>query len=421
MISGSDAPAQYVRLAFMIDRLFPGYIDAYCGPPELRSEALSGEKPSLEVLRESASSLRQSIVEDNTLTPDRRAFLKEELRAMCTTIEILAGNGLSIVDEVELLYGLKAEWVDESVFEGAHSTLEEVLPGPEPLRERVQAFRDRSRVPVEVAASVISWVADTIRTRTRSVFGLPTHEDCEISFVADRPWRAYNWYLGKGKSRIEFNRDAPFEMWDIPIAVAHEMYLGHHTERTVKEYRLYVEEKRLEHCIALNNTPSALISEGIATNALEVIASRDEIEAMLVECYERAGLQKSDGERAVAFAEAYRQLERVVDNQALLLYGRHASDDEVVGYGVRYALTTHEDERLALRFLKDPLSRSYTYNYTLGGDLVAAFLDRAEDRRQAFWRLLSEPLTPTRLRSELSACAGRYLEADILSRIGRGG
>lgn len=118
MISGSDAPAQYVRLAFMIDRLFPGYIDAYCGPPELRSEALSGEKPSLEVLRESASSLRQSIVEDNTLTPDRRAFLKEELRAMCTTIEILAGNGLSIVDEVELLYGLKAEWVDESVFEG---------------------------------------------------------------------------------------------------------------------------------------------------------------------------------------------------------------------------------------------------------------------------------------------------------------
>lgn len=414
-MQGSDAPAQYVRLAFLIDRLFPGYIDAYYGPPELKEEALSGEKPSLEVLRELASSLRQSIMDNDYLAPDRRAFLEEESRAMSATVEILAGNGPSIVDEVELLYGVKATWVDESVFEEAHSALDHVLPGPGPLRERVQAFRDRSRVTVDVAAPVISSVVDDIRSRTHRLFDLPTHENCEISFVTDKPWRAYNWYLGKGRSHIEFNRDAPLEMWDIPITAAHEMYPGHHIERTVKEYKLYIEDDRVEHSIALNNTPSALISEGIATNALEAIASKAEIAAMLIECYERAGLPKSDAERAVAFAEAHRQLERVADNQVLLLYGRHASDDEVVEYGVHYALTTHEDEQRTIRFIKDPLSRSYTFNYTLGRDLVAAFLDRADDRKQAFWRLLSEPLTPMRLRSVLNASAGRCSEIDVES------
>ncbi len=69
----------------------------------------------------------------------------------------------------------------------------------------------------------------------------------------------------------------------------------------------------------------------------------------------------------------------------------------MIAYGMRYSLTTEEDENRSLRFLKEPLSRSYTYNYTLGGRLVAAYLDRAKDRRKAFLRLLSEPLTPSRI------------------------
>ena len=100
----------------------------------------------------------------------------------------------------------------------------------------------------------------------------------------------------------------------------------------------------------------------------------------------------------MAFVEAYRQLERVMDNQVLLLNREHASDEEIANYGIRYSLTTKEDEARALRFYKDPLSRSYTYNYTLGSELVAAYLDRAADRRAAFQRLLSEPFTPAQIR-----------------------
>jgi hypothetical protein len=288
-------------------------------------------------------------------------------------------------------------WVDERIFEQAHDVLNEILPGSEPLAERVQGFRERSRVPVDVAATIIRQWLEDFRSRTLGLFDLPSDENCEISIVSDKPWRAYNWYLGGGRSRIEFNQDAPLEVWDIPTTVAHEAYPGHHTERVLKENKLYLGDGRLEHSIALSNTPSALVSEGIATNALLAVVSEAEISAILKDCYERAGLLKSDAVRAGAFVKAYRQLNSVTDNQVLLLFRDHASQAEVIDYGMRYSFTTQEDEVRLLRFLDDPLSRSYTYNYTLGRQLIAAFLDRSEGRQHAFQRLLSEPVTPSQI------------------------
>jgi hypothetical protein len=87
-------------------------------------------------------------------------------------------------------------------------------------------------------------------------------------------------------------------------------------------------------------------------------------------------------------------LGKVFDNQALLFCRDGVSEDEVIAYGLRHSLNDEAWERHRVQNLKDPLSRSYGYNYTLGRDLVAAFLDASPDRTQAFARLLSEPLTP---------------------------
>lgn len=397
-MSGPNAPTEYIQLAFMIDRHFPGYVDAYYGPPELQAQDTTDDSPSLEPLAEAAVSLGHSIATDPDLTPERRTFLEAEWRAMHTTIQILKGNTPNIVDEVRLLYDVTPDWVNERLFEDAHHTLNEILPGSESLAKRVQAFRERSRVPIAAAASIISPLIEDFRGRARHLFGLPSDETCEISFVTGVLWRAYNWYLGKGKSRIEFNQDLPLEMWDIPTTVAHEAYPGHHTERVIKENKLYLGEGCLENSIALSNTPSALISEGIAANALLAVASEAEISALFVDCYERAGLPRRDALCAPAFMVAYRQLESVVDNQVLLLYRDQSPEQEVMAYGIRYGLTNEEDEAHTLRFIQDPLSRSYTYNYTLGRQLIAAYLDQVTDKKRAFQRLLSEPVTPTQIR-----------------------
>lgn len=400
-MSGLDAPSAYIQLAFMIERHFPGYVDSYFGPPELKAQSLDGDEPSFSALEDLAAFIGHSLSADPNLPPDRRTFLEAELRAMRTTIQILAGNVPNIVDEVRQLYGVTPEWVDESTFKAAHTALSGVLPGAGPLSVRVQAFRERSQVSGEVAVPIIRQVLEDFRGRAQRLFDLPSDESCEIALVKDQPWRAYNWFLGNRKSRIEFNLDHRLEVRDIPNTVAHEAYPGHHTELVIKEDRLYHGGGRLEHAIHLNNTPSSLISEGIAKNALGIIASQAEIASLLIDIYARVSLPKSDAERAPDFSEAYRRLERVTDNQVLMLYRDHAPEDEVIDYGMRYSLTTKDDEVRFLRFLKDPLSRSYTYNYTLGSDLIARFLGRAPDRLQAYRRLLSEPITPAQIRSSL--------------------
>ncbi len=113
-----------------------------------------------------------------------------------------------------------------------------------------------------------------------------------------------------------------------------------------------------------------------------VIASESELADIWIDCYDRAGLSRSDAVRAKDFFEANRRLESVTDNQVLLLYRDHLREEEFIAYGMRYSLTTREDEERFLRFLSDPLSRSFTYNYTLGGNsLLHSWIEQQMDER----------------------------------------
>jgi hypothetical protein len=191
-MSGSKAPTEYIQLAFMLERHFPGYVDAYYGPPELKTRATTGNAPSFAELEDHAAAFGQSIATDPDISSDRRTFLEEELGAMRTTIQILEGNVPNIVDEVRLLYGVTPEWIDERAFDMAHNALNEILPGSKPLSERVQDFRERSHIPVEAAMPIIHQLVGEFRSRTQRLFGLSLEERCEFSTVSDKPWRAYN-------------------------------------------------------------------------------------------------------------------------------------------------------------------------------------------------------------------------------------
>ena len=212
--------------------------------------------------------------------------------------------------------------------------------------------------------------------------------------MSDQPWLAYNWYLGTSRSRIEFNTDHPIYIHQLPEIIAHESYPGHHTEHAIKEDKLYRREGRLEYSILLLNTPSALVSEGIAQNALPVIADPEEIITLYRDLLRAAGLPVEEARRMHDLTVAARPLDKVSDNQCLLFYGEGSSEEEVVAYGMHHDLSTEEDQRRFMRFLKDPLSRSYGFNYTIGRDIVAAYLSASTSKLQAFTRLLQEPMTP---------------------------
>lgn len=396
--------ATFVRLGLSMGRHFPGYVDSYYGPEEIAHAVEAEGRVSLAELDALAHRLATDAAADPSLPPPRREYLQGEIAAMQTTLRILQGETLDIVDEVRRLYGIAPVWTDETEFTETHRALAAILPGSDPLSERVPAFRERLRITAQTAAPIIGRLGAEFRERSRARFDLPPEEDCTFSFVRDQPWTAYNWYDGASKSRIEFDEDHPIYLHQLPEIVAHEAYPGHHTEHVVKEVRLYRGQGRLEHAVILNNMPSSLISEGIAENALSVITEADELIACYGDVLDAAGLPREEAARVHEFVLATRPLARVADNQLLLLHGEGASDEEVVAYGVRYALSTEGNQRRLLRFHKDPLWRSYGFNYSLGRDIVEAYLSASSDRLGAFARLLQEPMTPGQL---LAATADR--------------
>jgi len=393
----------FVELALSIDQHFPGYVDAYYGPQEIAREIEQRGKVPLQELARFASDLVDSISQDSSLSEARKEFLKGEVVAMQTTLRILQGEAPGFIEEVQSLYGLTPSWTDETIFEETHKKLNELLPGNDPLTDKLQTFKEQLTISVETAVPIIKRLADDLQARTRQRLILPEDESCKYEFVNDQPWGAYNWYLGNYKSRIEINLDNPIRVYTLPHFIAHEAYPGHHTEHSVKEQKYYRELGLLEYCVLPSNTPAAVISEGIGECALELIFSPEELVDIYQHILEETDLSKFSGQLIYEFVQIVsRPLRKVGDNKLLLLHDKGASDDEVIAYGRKYGLSTEKEAKHGLQFAKDPLWRSYGFNYSLGYELISKLLSSTENKDQMFTRLLQESLTPAQVQRMVS-------------------
>ncbi|HET6845864.1 MAG TPA: hypothetical protein VFH29_03465, partial [Anaerolineales bacterium] len=362
---------EYVRLALDIDQHLPGYIDAYFGPPEWKDEAARAGKRPLVDLAHRAEILAGEVAADDNLDPQRKDFLSLHVRAMQTSLRLLGGEKLSLADEVENIYDIRPQWIDESVFLERQRLLDDLLPRGGTLIERT-AMRKRSvEIAVEKAKELLPILEARLRQATRQRFPLPAEESVEFRFVSGKPWQGYNWYLGNCRSRIELNTDLPMQLPRLVQLVAHECYPGHHTELCIKDTRLHHEKGELEHSLALLNSPTCAISEGIATSAFSVILSEQEQHDWYVqEIFPRAGLTAELGERETAINAALFPLGAAAGNAAFMLHDRGATDDEVLSYLRQYGLLTEAEARKRLEFIRDPLDRSYVFTYDMGRQLL---------------------------------------------------
>lgn len=386
----------YLTLALNLDRHFEGFVDAYFGPPELKAEIHKGEPRSLDALGDDARQL-QAAIEASDYDPQRKDFFTRQTRATAAVIRNLSGDRLDFVEEVELYFDITPEMVDEAVLEAAHAEIDRVLPGEDPLLERVQAWEKGLELERDRIWAVFDRAFEEARRRTLEFFDLPPGEAVSLELVEDQPWSAYNWYLGEYRSGIELNTDLPVTPYGSLGVVAHEAYPGHHTEHAIKEHLLYRGEGRAEHAIHVL-APEAVLSEGIAVNALGVIFSDAELAEFLGdELCPLAGLPNVDTDRLVGVARALEPLRAVVSNAALLLHRDGRPSDEVQAYIERYYLGSPKQVARAMRFIQIPLWRSYAFNYSIGKELLAPLLE-GPDAVANFRRLLSEPFTPTQVR-----------------------
>ena len=393
-----DFGEQFVRLALAIDEHRPGYVDAYFGPDEWKAQVQRDGKRPLSSLADQINQLAKDVSQDKELDSQRKDYLIRHLTAMQMSLRLLSGEKVSLADEAEALYDVRPHWQDERNFEEAHKLFNEALPSGGTLRERMLAWKQSLEIPVEKAKELLPVIIRKLRALTDQKFKLPQGESFTVEFVSDQPWMAYNWYLGNSKSRIDINIDIPTRVSVLPDLMAHEGYPGHHTDLSIKEKKLVNELRYQEFTVNLLNAPSAVMAEGIATSALETLLTEDEYEQWLrEEILPNAGMSHIDPKRMLAVTKAGRKMSGISGNAAFMLHDQQKSEEEIIQYLQRYNLSSEKEARQTIRFISNPLDRSYTFTYHVGYDLLAELFQGA-DRDHYFKRLIEEPVTPSQVR-----------------------
>ena len=404
---------RYLTLGLRLGRHIDGLVDAYYGPsqhadrvqaePVLPPDRLIAEARSLLADIDAGASLdgtepsgpRASSTATDGAAPARRRWLRAQVLGLVTTASKLNGEAIGYADEVEACYGVRPTRVPEEELLEAHRRLDEVLPGSGPLADRLVSWREAHAVPVDKLRFAIDSLAEDLRARTATLFGLPEGEHIEFELVTDQPWSGFNYYLGNLSSRVAVNTDLPVLSTSLAHLVAHEAYPGHHTEHTRKEVGLVRRRRWLEESIFLVGTPQCLLAEGLADLGLEVVMGRHP-EATVAEHMHALGI-RYDTEVVGAVSTAGEALGGVRQNAAFRLHEDGADPEVVIDEVARWGLLSRDRAAKSVEFLVHPTWRAYLTCYVEGLPLCRRFVGGDPTR---FDRLLAEQLTPADLRDD---------------------
>ncbi len=395
-----DVVREYLLLGLRFDRLVEGFVDSYTGDPALRRQVDDEPVPDPAALARRASELRAEL-SSSDLSEPRAQFLSAHLTALECSGRVLAGQHVGFVDEVAAYFDVAIGPGDPDTYRQAHSQIDQLLPGGDPLADRLASYRNRDEIPSERLEAAVQALSSALRDRVRTAYGLPPEETVHYEVVTDKPWSGFNYYLGDFHSRVAINADLGHRMGQLPHLVAHESYPGHHTEHCRKEAGLVRRQLQAEHTIFLVNTPQCLMAEGLADLGLP--ASVGSGWGLWAEEILRDLGLRMDGELAERLEAASAGLLGVRQDAALMLHDRGADQADVQTYLQRWLLVPEPRARQMVRFLSDPLWRAYTTTYVEGYRLLHAWLDArpaGQSLSRRYLRLLDEPLIPSTLRAE---------------------
>lgn len=377
-MAGSLDPTieRYLRLGLELDRHVDGTVDAWFGPAGLAEEVRAGRPPEPGSLVTKSAELLAEL-------PD--GWLRDQVVGLRTFAGILAGEARSFADEVTGCYGVEAAHTDEGVFAAAHDQAAALLPGSGPLADRHERWRAAMTVPPDLVERTLAAAVDVAREGARALVDLPDGEALDLVIVRDKPWLAYNTYLGGRRSRVSVNVDVPMSALDLLQTVVHETYPGHHLERCCKERLLVDGRGLLEESMVLVPTPQSLITEGIAQVAQD-LAFDSETGPVLAELVRETGVDL-DLEHALAVERALKPCRWAEVNAAIMLHEDGATEDEVRAYLRRWGPMSEDLAAHMVRFFRDPTSRTYVVTYPAGYALCRAFVGGDPDR---FRTLLTE-------------------------------
>ena len=394
-----DAIARdYVALTLEIGEREPGYVDAYYGPPEWQAAATAKPR-TLPQLIQGAAGLTERLNAVSTrgaepATAQRRAYLLAHVSAAAARLRMLSGEKMGFADEAEALFGIRPELRPLESFDPVLAEIDALLPGEGTLSERVTAFRADYIIPRDRLQVVMDAAIAECRARTVRHIALPANERFTLSFVGDKPWSGYNYYLGDAASRIEINADLPIYTERAVDLGCHEAYPGHHVYNALLEQTFVRERGWVEMSVYPLFSPMSFVAEGSANYGIDLAFPGDEATA-----YERdvlfplAGLDPATAGKKAQLAALTRRLARaeytIADDWLAGRIGR----EEAIRRLMTYTLANEARATQRLRFIDT--YRSYIINYGLGRDTVQAWVEaQGPDHWRGMETLLSSQILP---------------------------
>lgn len=386
-----DLGERYLEVMLRFGRLAPGLVESSAAPAEMAARVDAEEQISGSALVHQAAELREVV---DRVEPDanRAAWLDGQLRGVESACRWLGGERLGYRELVERCHGVQVVDVDEAQFERAHELIARALPGPGTPAERLQAWTAGQLVSGERLVAGLGALADELRARSHEQWNLPDDETVVFEAVSEHPWAAHADYQGSLRTLVRINDDLPITGWRMAQLVAHEAYPGHHTEHVCKDIALMRAHDRIEFSVFVYPTPQALMAEGIAMLAPEVLLG-DAIEEVSAQCLRPLGIDyDTDGSAAVR--QAHELLLPVVANLALMRDEDRVDRAGMIAYARRWRL---DDDAYVERIVDNVCSEQwppYESCYTEGLRHCRRFV---EGDLQRFGRLLREQLTPAAL------------------------
>ena len=400
------AARDYVLLSLAIGEKEDGYIDAFYGPPPLRTEALRlARDRDPAALQGDAEALRGRVralmpQAGGAMDTQRARFLEGQLTAAITRLRMLRGERLAFADEAEGLFGVRPDLPPLARFDPVLAEIEALVPGPGPLADRVDAFNGRFDIPKDKLQAVFAAAIGECRRRTLAYIPLPAGERFDLGFVTGKPWSGYNYYRGGEHSRIEVNTDLPVRLSRAVDLGCHEGYPGHHVYNVLLEQELVKARGWIEFTVYPLYSPQSLIAEGSANYGIDLtFPGSDMADFVAGTLAPIAGFDPAEVRRYIALEQALEGLSGARYAIAQRYLDGEIDAAEAVRLTQRYSLVSVERARKSLDF--DRAYRSYVINYGLGQDMVRRAVEAVGPDPAVRWarmrRLLSEPTQPADL------------------------
>ena len=398
-----DVALRYLLLAQRLGRHHPGLVDSYTGPAEI-AEAVAGEEPIPPAeLHAEALRLADAVADlpaDTPLRKRRAAWLGDQLTALSALARQADGEEIGFSDFAEELFDIQVRPEPEETFATARRMIEAALPGSGSLEARLLEHERSATLPPDAVIATLRSLAEVMRGRMLAQLWLPPDESVMIEPLEGEDWMAEMRYLGSRRSVVRVNLGLPVSLARVVELAAHECYPGHHAEAVVKD-ALLVAAGHAEVSLQLDLAPEAVIHEGMATYAREVVMSDAELAAELEGIARRLGLSVAIGAEMIV-QRAERLLVPAIGNAALQLHVDGRAPEAVHRYLAEVGLLADPQLEATFSLISDPTWGRYFFTYIEGRRLVGEWLVH-QGQTHGYARLLAEQLTPGQLRVAIGA------------------